>query len=211
MSIPYGPILVVEDIPHILEYLDVTLRFKGYPVVTARNGDEALARIAQERPALIITDILMPRLDGFALAHKVRTDPKTRDIPIIFISATYITPEDREFALSLGAVTFMEKPVDTDELLLTVAEILTRGPVNPPPPLPDEAFLRGYRARLQAKLQQKNQQIARAERLLETAPPEQRESFLALLEQTRAQRDEIEAELHQIHRLLQNNGGPPAS
>ena len=60
MIVPYGPILVVEDVPHILELLAVTLRFKGYPVVTATNGEEALEMIAKERPAMVITDILMP-------------------------------------------------------------------------------------------------------------------------------------------------------
>jgi len=69
MSIPCGPILVVEDTPNVLELLDVTLRFKGYPVVTARNGQEALEKIAIERPAMVITDILMPKMDGYSLAH----------------------------------------------------------------------------------------------------------------------------------------------
>ena len=74
MSIPYGPLLVVEDVQHILQLLEVTLRFKGYPVVTARNGQEALEIIEKEHPALVITDILMPKLDGFALVHRLRTD-----------------------------------------------------------------------------------------------------------------------------------------
>ncbi len=124
-SVPYGPILVVEDVPNILELLDVTLRFKGYPTVTARNGQEALECIARERPALVITDILMPKLDGYALVHKLRSDSKTSSIPIIFLSATYVTPEDKVFGISLGAVRFLEKPVDTEDFLLTVAEVLT--------------------------------------------------------------------------------------
>ena len=77
MNIPYGPILVVEDIPNVLELLEVTLRFKGYPVVTARNGQEALEIYPRERPALVITDILMPTMDGFCLAHTLRKDPRT--------------------------------------------------------------------------------------------------------------------------------------
>ena len=75
MTIPYGPILVVEDVPNILDLLAVTLRFKGYPVSTAANGQEAIERIEEQRPALIITDILMPKMDGFALVHRLRTDP----------------------------------------------------------------------------------------------------------------------------------------
>lgn len=64
-----GPLLVVEDVPDTLQLLDVTLTFKGYRVVTARNGAEALEAIEGERPALIITDILMPQMDGFSLVH----------------------------------------------------------------------------------------------------------------------------------------------
>ena len=118
MNIPYGPILVVEDTPNVLELFDVTLRFKGYPVVTARNGQEALEKIYRERPALVITDILMPKMDGYALAHTLRKDPRTMAVPIIFVSATYITPEDKAFAINLGAVRFIEKPIDTEDFLL---------------------------------------------------------------------------------------------
>ncbi len=117
MNIPYGPLLVVEDVSHILQMLDVTLRFKGYPVVTARDGQEALERIAEERPALVITDILMPRMDGYSLVQQLRTNPKTSQIPIFFLSANYADPEDIDFAMRLGASRFLEKPVDTEEFL----------------------------------------------------------------------------------------------
>jgi CheY-like chemotaxis protein len=203
MSIPYGPILVVEDVPHILELLEVTLRFKGYPVVTARNGQDALDFIAQEHPALVITDILMPKLDGFALVHRLRSNPKTSGIPIIFLSATYVTPEDKAFAMSLGVVRFLEKPVDTEEFLLTVAEVLTQGPSTMPRALDDQQFYRGYRDRLENKLRHKIGQIQRTERLLETLPEDQKPAFRALLEEARAHRDEINLELDQLYRLLE--------
>ncbi|MEJ5203341.1 MAG: response regulator [Anaerolineales bacterium] len=207
MNIPFGPILVVEDIPNVLELLEVTLRFKGYPVVTAKNGQEALEQIQKERPALIITDILMPKMDGYALVHKLRNDPITRDIPVIFVSATYVTPEDKKFALSLGGVRFVEKPIDTEDFLLTVAEILTQGIITQPRPLPDEDFYRGYRERLEAKLRHKNTQIARTERLLQTLPDEQKPAFRALLEQAIRDRDEIQAELDELYRILDEYNG----
>ncbi len=68
-------ILVVEDTPDTLELVKVTLTFKGYSVVTARNGREALDAIQKERPALVVTDILMPQMDGFSLVHRMRIDP----------------------------------------------------------------------------------------------------------------------------------------
>jgi len=202
MTIPYGPILVVEDVPNVLELLEVTLRFKGYPVVTARNGQEALEKINQEHPALVITDILMPKMDGYALAHRLRSDPTTRQIPLIFLSATYVTPEDKQFAMSIGAVRFMEKPIDTEEFLLTVAELLTQGPQPLPEPLGENEFYSGYRERLEHKLRHKNTQIARTERLLATLPAIQRPAFESLLRQTQSDRDEIQVELNQIYQIL---------
>jgi CheY-like chemotaxis protein len=199
MIIPYGPILVVEDVPNIQDLLAVTLRFKGYPVVTASNGEEALEQIAKQHPSLIVTDILMPKMDGFALAQKIRTDPKTSQIPLIFLSATYVTPEDKDFALSLGAVHFLEKPVDTEEFLLTIAEILTRGPATAPPPMGEREFYQGYRERLESKLKHKNTQITRTERLLKTLPDE--------LVEARAHREEIQRELDDLYSILSQQKG----
>ncbi len=203
MNIPYGPILVVEDVANILELLTVTLKFKGYPVITARNGEEAIRCVEQERPALIITDILMPKMDGFQLVQQLRRNPKTSQIPIIFLSATYVTQEDKDFAMKLGAIRFLEKPVDAQDFLITIAEVLTMGPSQLPPPLADHDFYLGYRARLESKLQYKNSQITRTERLLETLPKEQKPTFLALLREARTQRDDISRELDQLYRLLE--------
>jgi CheY-like chemotaxis protein len=202
MCVSQGPILVVEDVPNILELVAVTLRFKGYQVVTASNGEDALERIAEQRPALVVTDILMPKLDGFALMYKLRTNPDTNSIPVIFLSATYVTPEDKEFALSLGAARFLEKPVDTEEFLLTIAEILTNGIDTATEPISQEKFYQGYLARLESKLHHKNSQIARTERLLKSLPEEQKPAFEALLEDARQLRRQIEVELNELFAIL---------
>ena len=199
------PLLIVEDVPNILDFLEVTLKFKGYEVLKARNGQEALDAMQEKRPALIITDILMPKMDGFSLLYHLRTDPSTRDIPVVFLSATYIAPEDKAFAMAIGATRFIEKPIDTEEFLLTVAELLTQGSLPPPPPLKEREFLMGYRKRLEMKLQQKNSQIARAERLLETLPPEQKPGFMTLRQQSINDREEIQAELERIKEFLGKN------
>jgi CheY-like chemotaxis protein len=202
MMIPYGPILIVEDVPNVLELLEVTLRFKGYPVITARDGQEGLAQVEKQKPALIVADILMPKLDGFAMAHELRKNPLTRHIPIVFLSATYVTPEDKKFALSLGAVRFLEKPIDTEEFLLTIAEILTQDLPTLPAPLNERDFYQGYRERLEHKLRYKNTQIARTERLLGTLPEQQKTAFEALLHQAQSDRDEIQNELNQLYKIL---------
>ena len=203
MTTAYGPILIVEDVPNVLELLEVTLRFKGYAVITARNGEEALEVIAKTRPVLIFTDILMPKMDGYAFIQKLRVNPGTRAIPVVFLSATYVTPEDKEFALSLGAARFMEKPIDTEDFLLTVAELVTQQPFTQPQPLDMERFYNGYRSRLEDKLRHKNSQIARAERLLPTLPPDQKPAFEALLQQSVRDRDEIQAELLDIYKTIE--------
>jgi CheY-like chemotaxis protein len=203
MNTLYGPILIVEDVPNVLELLEVTLRFKGYAVLTARNGEEALETIARQRPVLIITDILMPKMDGYAFVQKLRLNTATRTIPVVFLSATYVTPEDKEFALSLGAARFMEKPIDTEDFLLTVAELVTQQSHTEPLPLDMEKFYLGYRTRLENKLRHKNTQITRAERLLTTLPVDQRPAFEALLQQSVRDRDEIQAELYGIYKTIE--------
>jgi CheY-like chemotaxis protein len=197
-----GPILVVEDIPNVLELLEVTLRFQGYEVVSARNGEEALEILETVSPALIISDILMPKLDGFALIQELRNNPKTMGIPVIFLSATYVTPEDRDFALSLGASRFIEKPIDTEDFLLTIAEMLSQEQITIPRPLAQPQFYSGYRERLETKLQHKNRQIARIERLLPTLDDEQRNSFDVLYQQSLRDREEIKVELQALEDII---------
>lgn len=204
MSKTRGPLLVVEDIPNVLELLEVTLKFQGYQVITARNGQEALDILKKETPALIISDILMPKLDGFAFVQKLRTDPKTQKIPVIFLSATYVTPEDRAFAMRLGAARFIEKPIDTEDFLLTIAELLSLEQITIPLPLEPSQFYQGYRERLETKREHKNRQIARIKRLLPTLDAEQRSSFEALLDQAEFDRKEIKLELETLKKNIES-------
>src|SRR5512141_2303381 len=196
-------LLIVEDIPGILELLELTLRFKGYEVMTAQNGQDALEMIQNKRPALIITDILMPRMDGFTLVHRLRSEQDTRDIPVIFLSATYVSPEDKAFATTLGASRFIEKPIDMENFLRAISELLKQPTIPAPPPLQQAEFLEKYQVRLETKLEQKNVQIARAERLLQTVPPNERPGFEASLKQALAERQSIDAELQRVQQILQ--------
>lgn len=199
-----GPLLVVEDIPNVLELLEVTLKFQGYQVLSASNGEEALKILEKEKPALIITDILMPVLDGFAFVQKIRSTPETQNIPVIFLSATYVTPEDRDFALSLGASLFIEKPFDTEDFLLTIAELLSQEHIVLPKPLDPPKFYTGYRIRLEMKLKQKTRQIARIERLLPKLDVVRRASFEAIYDQAISDRNEIQRELQELNQTIKN-------
>jgi len=195
-------LLIVEDDPDILELLNTTLTFRGYRVITARNGREGLEVVKKQHPAIVIADIMMPALDGFGLVHRLRLNRETRDIPVVFITATYVAPEDKEFALNIGATRFIEKPIDLEDFLTTIAELLKRGMPVAVEPLKEFNLYDGYRKRLEKKLDQKNKQIAREEDLLRTNLEEEHDSLRASLRQAISDRDEIKLLLAQIHEQL---------
>ena len=198
MSPTSGYLLIVEDDPDILKLLNATLTFRGYRVVTARNGKEGLDAIQKERPALVIADIMMPKLDGFGLVHRLRIDPETRNLPVMFITATFISAEDKAFALDIGVTRFLQKPLDMDVFLQTLEQLLDQRQPTELEPLEEFSFYEGYRIRLEAKLAQKNRQMARDEALL-SAHPEQDDLVLhASLRQAIRERDELKLLLEQI-------------
>ena len=209
MNTQQGYLLVVEDVPDILVLLDQTLKFKGYRVVTARNGEEALEALEKERPALIITDILMPKMDGFNLVHRLRINPETRTIPVVFLSATYVAPEDKLFAQSIGVNRFVEKPVDLVKFLPIVERILAQGENAPVPPLSEAEFYEGYRKRLEIKLRQKMVQISRDEHILTNLTDEERASIKGSLSAAINERAEIQKLLDQIRELAEKPNKPP--
>ena len=197
-----GYLLIVEDVPDILELLYETLKFKGYRVVTAGNGEEALKAIEKELPALIITDVLMPKMDGFNLVHRLRLDVATRDIPVVFLTATYVAPEDKEFALTIGVTRFVEKPVNLAEFYPLVEELLAKG-APPLKPLNEVEFYEGYKKRLEIKLKHKNTQIARDQHLLESLQDSQKQAFKASSMNTIREKEEIQELLESIREKLE--------
>jgi CheY-like chemotaxis protein len=182
--------------------LNETLKFKGYDVVTATNGEEALEIIRRNHPALIITDILMPKMDGFSLVHRLRLDPSTRDIPVVFLSATYIAPEDKEFALTIGVTRFLEKPVNWDEFFPLIDELVA-GKASASQPLDELEFYEGYKKRLDTKLRHKNTQITRDQHLLETLQDAQQQAFKASLQTAIREREEIQKLLGEIREKIE--------
>lgn len=201
MTAQDGYLLIVEDVPDILELLYETLKFKGYRVVTAGNGEEALKAIEKELPALIITDVLMPKMDGFNLVHRLRLDVATRDIPVVFLTATYVAPEDKEFALTIGVTRFVEKPVNLTEFYPLIEELLDKG-APPLKPLNEVEFYEGYKKRLEIKLKHKNTQIARDQHLLESLQDSQKQAFKASSMNTIREKEEIQELLESIREKL---------
>lgn len=118
-------LLIVDDDPSLLRAVAACLRGEGYEVDTARSGDEALIRVAQRLPDLIVSDIRMPRMDGYALARQLRTNRRTDLIPIIFLTAKDESSE-RIAGIRSGVDAYLTKPFEPDELIAVIGNILSR-------------------------------------------------------------------------------------
>lgn len=211
MNINKGCLLVVEDVPDILTLLETTLKFKGYRVLTAVNGQDALDQIQKEHPDLVVTDILMPRMDGFSLVHRLRIASETRQLPVIFITATYVAPEDKAFALNIGATRFIEKPIIIEELLSMIEDLLSKPDLESVEPISERDFYIGYRKRLETKLAEKDTQIARAQSLLNNVNETDKETFSITLHRTSNEREEILRLLKEVDARLEKLGGAEES
>jgi DNA-binding NarL/FixJ family response regulator len=118
-------LLVVDDDPGLLLAVSETLRAEGYDVKTARRGAEALVIVAQSLPDLVISDIRMPGMDGYQLVKNLRSNQRTRLVPIVFLTAKDETA-DRIQGFRTGVDAYLTKPFEPDELVAIVAAILMR-------------------------------------------------------------------------------------
>ena len=116
-------ILLLDDEPDLLRALSVRLRAAGYQCDTARNGKEGLAKIAQQHPDLVITDLIMPQIDGAQFIRYLRADTRTSNIPVIVLTAV---PKHSNLPLDqeLGVTRVIHKPFDSDELISVVQGIV---------------------------------------------------------------------------------------
>jgi signal transduction histidine kinase len=165
-------ILSVDDKAENLYMLEALLRGHGHEVDSASNGLTALQLAERGVYDLIISDILMPRMDGFQLCRELKKDERLAQIPFIFYTATYTDPRDAAFALSLGASRFLIKPLEPDAFIKAVDEVIAQKaqitpPAEAPAPAEDEAiYLKEYNARLIAKLEKKMLDLEAANRAL---------------------------------------------
>ncbi|MDQ3964522.1 MAG: response regulator [Actinomycetota bacterium] len=116
-------ILVADDDPVILRLIQVNLELEGYQVLTANNGEEAIAAANTETPDLVILDIMMPRLDGYQTCERLKADDATKDIPVVFLSAK-AQQADIEKGKSYGVEEYLTKPFDPTELLEVVERLV---------------------------------------------------------------------------------------
>jgi two-component system, cell cycle sensor histidine kinase and response regulator CckA len=187
-------ILIVDDVPSSCHLLDVLFRANGYETAVAQNGAAALEIIRSGPVDLIVSDILMPVMDGFELCRRCKDDERTRAIPFAFYTATYTNPADERFALSLGADRFVIKPARPEALLTVVREVLhdsNRGQraAECGPLGPEMEFFRQHNAVLFKKLEDKMLQLERE-----------------IAERTRAEQAlrESEVRYHRLHESMRD-------
>lgn len=119
-----SPIMVVEDDPNILRQIEFNLRSHGYSVVTAISGTDALRKMLLQRPSLLITDIMMPEMDGYELVATLRKDRDLGDLPVIMLTAR-TGEEDMVEGYTSGTDLYLTKPFDPAELIAFVGRILS--------------------------------------------------------------------------------------
>lgn len=164
-------VLIVDDKPDNLYYLQALLGGHGYEVVAARHGAEALTKARQDPPDLVVSDLLMPVMDGYTLLRHWKADARLREAPFIVYTATYTEPQDEQLALDLGADAFILKPSEPDAFMQRLEEVLAGVTEEPPsvPRLPagdDDALLETYSETLIRKLEEKSLELERTNRAL---------------------------------------------
>jgi diguanylate cyclase (GGDEF)-like protein len=165
-------ILIVDDKEENLYYLQALLTASGYSVETAHHGAEALVKARQNPPVLIVSDLLMPVMDGYTLLRYWKADTRLKTIPFIVYTATYTEPEDEKLALSLGADAFILKPSEPEDFLARFHEVQARGVVAVPD-MPgtangdDSDRLKDYSVILIRKLEEKTMQLQEANEILQ--------------------------------------------
>lgn len=125
MSTETKRIVVIEDEPEMRRNIAQLLKFEGYAVTAAADGEAGLAKVREERPRLVICDVMMPKMDGYAVLQAVRGDPELRAIPFIFLTAKG-EKTDQRGGMNLGADDYLTKPVENEDLLAAVAARLER-------------------------------------------------------------------------------------
>ena len=163
-------VLIVEDNEENRTLLKMLLEVNGYRVTAAGDGLEALAAAQRDRPDAVVSDVLMPKMDGFALCRAWMQDAALRRIPFIFYSATYVHPDDEQFAMALGAVRYLIKPVEAAVFLRELREVLQqwtgREAPSPAAPLDELASHALHESALARKVEDKMAQLEAANRKL---------------------------------------------
>ena len=175
-----GHILIVDDNKDNLSVLESVLKAQGFDVILAENGKDALEKALLNPPDLIVSDILMPVMDGYALCMECKSNDILKSIPFVFYTATYTDAKDEAFALNLGAQWFLSKPQEPSVLIKIIQEILENSRAakqSGGKPLGEEMeFFRKYNEILFKKLEKKMQDLEATNQHLQLLDEELRAS-----------------------------------
>ena len=175
-------ILIVDDNGNNLYYLAALFKTQGFSVLTAKNGEEALKVARKDPPQIIISDILMPVMDGFKLCREWKKDRQLRRIPFVFYTATYTDPKDEKLALSIGADLYILKPQEPDVLLGLIRNAMAKHEseimeIKTETEPSEEVFLRKYNEALFRKLEKKLHQLETVNQVLKESEMNYRSIF----------------------------------
>jgi signal transduction histidine kinase len=151
-------ILIVDDEAANQRLLSAILESEGHSVLEAADGAEAMAVLERQKVDAVISDILMPQMDGYRFCYEVRSSELFRDLPFIFYTSSYTSPSDKKLGLEIGADKFLTKPVPASEIIQALEEVTTkqRGQFSPIKTLQKLNLMKEYNQQLVAKLTQKN-------------------------------------------------------
>jgi len=164
-------ILIVDDIATNRKLLRVTLEAEGQATLEAGDGMEALQILAREAVDAVISDILMPNMDGFRLCLEIRKSARLHALPFIIYTSTYTSPDDMKLAQAVGADKYLTKPAPTAAILAALREVMAKQP-RPPGPEPaveESSVLKQYSQALVHKLEEKNTELHAALEKLQRA------------------------------------------
>jgi DNA-binding response OmpR family regulator len=126
-----GKVLVVDDEIYIVHILDFSLGMEGYEVITALDGEQALERLGSDKPDMIVLDIMMPKLDGYEVCRTIKSDPATRHIPVILLSAKGRNV-DQKMGFDVGADDYITKPFSPRKLVERINQLLGQAVTEKP-------------------------------------------------------------------------------
>ena len=195
-------LLIVDDDPTSLKLLRAQLEAEGHAVFDAYDGVDALAVLECQRMDAVISDVLMPRMDGYRLCNEIRKHARLHDLPIILYTSTYTSPGDEKLALHAGADKYMTKPASVETLVAALHEVITQPRIAPrAEALGEVAVLKEYNEKLVSKLKKKNAELLATHEELQgllVAANQSRRALLSVVEDQK----QTEAAMQHANRAL---------
>ncbi len=157
-------VLIVDDNQDARIILEKIIKDRGHVARTAFSGKDALEKARKEKPDLIISDILMPEMDGFSFCRSVKQDDELKEIPFVFYTSSYVDERDEKLAYKLGASCFIRKPLDPDDFISAISDVVEKArngrvPVNLKDAANEKTILKIYNERLIFKLEEKMDEL----------------------------------------------------